>query len=173
MLAGSAAALGASIFDLRHGSTAAAKQSDALIIAFPGYTPANQTYQGTGTEAMVNRLRGMGISAEIYNPYEVSEVGDRILSQPHHPSLKLLGYSFGARAAISLANRVEPAGVRIPLMVLLEAWIPVPITANVPRVIHYYLTSHASDVQAGPGFKGRIDNIDLRTAIPDSTTSDT
>jgi hypothetical protein len=115
---------------------------------------------------MVNRLRAAGASAEIYNPYEVSEVGDRILSQPHHQPLKLLGYSFGARAAISLANRVEPAGVRTPLIVLLEAWIPVPVTANVPMVIHYYLTSHASDVQAGPGFKGRIENIDLRAAMP-------
>ncbi len=166
VLAAAASALGTSVLDLHIRQASAAKESKSLIIAFAGYTPANETYEGTGTEAMVKQLRSMGMRAEIYNPYDVTEVGDRILSQPRHPRLRLLGYSFGARAAISLANRVEPAGVPVPLVVLLEAWYPVPITANVPQVIHYMVSGHASEVMPGPGFRGRIENIDLQTALP-------
>lgn len=144
------------------------KPLPTTVIAFSGYIAGNDTYQGSGTAKIVDDLQALGMAAEVHGPGEWRAVADELVKsrRPEGPVV-IFGYSMGAGAATSLADRLAQAGIRVRALVLIEAWNPDPVPANVDRAVHYYVSFWAKNVVPGPQFAGSLDNVDLRTVMPD------
>ncbi|GJD46771.1 hypothetical protein AFCDBAGC_4655 [Methylobacterium cerastii] len=77
----------------------------------------------------------------------------------------------GAAAAIHVAQKLGAVGIPVRNIVMVEAWNPEPIPANVAAATHFYSTRFAGLIRPGPGNEGLVENIDLNGQIPEIETA--
>lgn len=78
----------------------------------------------------------------------------------------LVCHSLGCDKVIWLANRLIAEGMPVDLVIMLDPLADSPVPKGVQKLINYYVSSHTErrgDFEPGPGFNGRIVNIDIRT----------
>jgi len=75
----------------------------------------------------------------------------------------IMGHSQGAINAIDMANKIGEAGVPVSLVVTFDPAFRNTVTSsNVKWVANLYMPDGiGSKIYKGPGYKGRIDNVDL------------
>lgn len=131
-----------------------------------------------GLNDVGQRLRDMGVDATVISGTDYGKLGDELV-QRHFagtlPSpLVLVGHSFGADQAVSLARYLKDLGITVHSMVLLEATIPPPIPSNVDHCVLFYEPTFLADwfpdsfagnpvVPEAGNDHTRIENLDLRT----------
>ena len=136
------------------------------VVAFSGWVKPGDTVHGSSVEHLVERLRASGWAAEIYDPATWPSVTDGLIKKGVQGPVILVGYSMGAGASTSTAAWLARAGLPVRKIVIVEAWNPDPVPANVAEVVHYYVSGWATMLRPSPGFEGSIQNIDLRTLVP-------
>ena len=65
-----------------------------------------------------------------------------------------------------LANQLTAEGIPVDLVILFDPISPSPVPKDVQKLINYRASSRADnrgDYKPGPGFKGKIVNLDIRT----------
>ncbi|MBI5265139.1 MAG: hypothetical protein HY852_25375 [Bradyrhizobium sp.] len=79
-------------------------------------------------------------------------------------SIVLVGHSFGASAAIAIAEKLQQERVRVALIVTFDPVIKSAVPANVRHLQNFYLSNGAGrPVDQGERFRGQIKNVDLKS----------
>lgn len=102
-----------------------------------------------GLDELNSQLVNRSVNSTIVEWPRWQESGDRIMSETASRGspgeLVFVGHSYGADDAIRLAKYLEPRGINVKLLILLDASQGPPIPANVERVIHYYIPTYFGD----------------------------
>jgi hypothetical protein len=119
----------------------------------------------TGLDAIADALKAKGIRAEVAGHLQWKAAADEILrdrAEGKTDALVLVGHSQGANNVIDMARLLEAQNVPVALLVTLAPYRQEPLPANVMRAINYYQSSGwGAPVTAGPGFRGKLSNIDV------------
>jgi thioesterase domain-containing protein len=77
-------------------------------------------------------------------------------------SIVLVGHSFGATAAVSMAEQFQRAGLHVALIVTLDSVVKTAVPGNVRLLKNFYLSSGAgTKVERGGHFHGLLQNVDM------------
>jgi pimeloyl-ACP methyl ester carboxylesterase len=78
-------------------------------------------------------------------------------------SIVLVGHSLGASAAVSMAEQLRQAGIRVALIVTFDPVTRTSVPSNVHLLENFYLSSGLGvPVQRGEHFHGLLRNVDLK-----------
>lgn len=79
-------------------------------------------------------------------------------------SVVLVGHSFGASAAIAMAETLQRSGVQISLIVTFDPVLKTAVPANVRQLENFYLSNGVGrPVDTGDHFRGNLKNVDMRS----------
>lgn len=119
----------------------------------------------TGMDGLANELKAKGIRAEVAGHLYWSTAIKEILKEQAAGKggpLVLVGHSQGANNVIDIARALEPKKVPVDLLVTLAPFMQDPVPANVVHAINYYQSpGWGAPLAAGPGFRGKLSNIDV------------
>ncbi len=95
-----------------------------------------------GLNHLADRLMIEGIDAQVLNHMLWPVVAESILADSDagtlvHP-IVLVGHSYGSDDSIRIAEYLQPFGIEIDLIILLDATFPPPVPDNVGRCLHLY-----------------------------------
>ncbi len=77
-------------------------------------------------------------------------------------SIVLVGHSLGAAAAVSMAERLQQAGMRVALIVTLDPVAKSVVPGNVHLLKNFYLSSGVGTrVERSGHFHGQLENVDV------------
>jgi pimeloyl-ACP methyl ester carboxylesterase len=77
-------------------------------------------------------------------------------------SIVLVGHSLGASAAVSMAEQLRQAGLRVALIVTLDPVVKTVVPNNVHLLKNFYLSSGVgTTVERGGNFHGVLQNVDM------------
>src|SRR5262249_55190969 len=78
----------------------------------------------------------------------------------------IMGHSAGAIDAVHMANKIGAAGVPVSLVITLDpAFTTTVQSSNVRRVINLYMPDGiGKKITTAPGYRGTVENIDLKTS---------
>lgn len=78
-------------------------------------------------------------------------------------SIVLIGHSFGASAALGMAEALQQSGVQVALIVTFDPVLKDSVPANVRQLENFYLSNGVGQkVAEGSHFRGALRNIDLK-----------
>lgn len=123
-----------------------------------------------GMDEMVNKCKRRGIPASAHGHGEYVTLATEAAAKVKSGKgpIIIIGHSYGADAAVFMANEMKKLGAPVALLVLYGPTIdPLPIPSNVRSVLNYYQsTTPAWRAKAtpGPGFSGSINNVNLDKA---------
>ena len=118
----------------------------------------------TGLDMLDERLVQRGFAATVHNhiDYEALAAEAARLQKTGKGPIIIIGHSLGADAAIFMAEKMKAAGAPVALVVTFGPTMNLTAPSNVSQVINYYTGSTL--VTKGPGFRGRISNVNLNAA---------
>jgi pimeloyl-ACP methyl ester carboxylesterase len=115
-----------------------------------------------GMDEMANDLEQRGIPADAYNHLLWGTLASEAVADYKSGRTKtiiLVGHSMGGDAVVNMVEALGNAGVPVALAVTLDI-SPETITAGrVNNFVNLYISTGA--LKAGPGFHGRMTNIDI------------
>lgn len=77
-------------------------------------------------------------------------------------SVVLVGHSLGASAAVSMAEQLQRAGLRVALIVTIDPVTKIVVPNNVRLIRNYFLSSGVGTVVERSGhFRGTLQNVDM------------
>jgi pimeloyl-ACP methyl ester carboxylesterase len=121
-----------------------------------------------GMDVLAHKLQERGVSTSVhaYIEFEALAAQAASLHQSGKGPIIIVGHSYGADAAASMAARMKARGTPVALLVLFGPTFHLPIPSNVSQVVNYYQSQsrdslwHGQAVK-GPGFLGSIVNVNL------------
>jgi hypothetical protein len=120
-----------------------------------------------GMDDLAAKLQNRGISAGVYeygNWESLCQDAAERYRAGKGPII-LVGHSLGADAVISMSNRLGQMGIPVALIVAFDPVHPVPLMGGTTaRFVNYYQSDNGwgRAIPHGAGFKGELNNIDLR-----------
>jgi pimeloyl-ACP methyl ester carboxylesterase len=77
-------------------------------------------------------------------------------------SIILVGHSLGASAAVSMAEQLRQAGLRVALIVTLDPVVKIIVPNNVRLLKNFYLSSGVgTKVERSRDYRGLLQNVDM------------
>lgn len=120
-----------------------------------------------GIDQLAEELRKRNISTTIANHAFSSALATEALQDCKSGrvnSIILVGHSFGASAALSMAETLGQAGIQVALIVTFDPVIRGTVPANVHLLENFYLSDGVGKpVQQGEHFRGSLKNVDLKS----------
>ena len=115
-----------------------------------------------GLDDLGRKMRARGIQAQVLNHSRWPEIATIIAADRRKPVV-LIGHSLGGNAVVLIAERLKRAGVPVRYLVTFDATSPRPVPSNVGKATNYYYGrgSLGESLRPGPGFRGRLKNIDV------------
>jgi pimeloyl-ACP methyl ester carboxylesterase len=121
-----------------------------------------------GLDALADKLAGLGIAASVYGHAErraVAALAARQYEAGHGRPIILIGHSLGAGAAVATARQLNDSGIPVALVVLLDPVSGEAVPPNVSRAVNLYVSGGlGTTVEAEPGFRGSLSNLDFKSA---------
>jgi acetyl esterase/lipase len=78
-------------------------------------------------------------------------------------SIAIVGHSLGASAAVSMAEQLAQAGVRVALIVTIDPVVETRVSRNVQTLKNFYFSNGVGRaVQRAPDFRGSLQNVDMK-----------
>ncbi|MBZ0140451.1 MAG: hypothetical protein K8H87_11860, partial [Pseudorhodoplanes sp.] len=123
-----------------------------------------------GLDGLAAKVRNRGVGASVHSMVEAGAVAERIARRyrddPASAPVMLLGHSSGGDAIIAIARKLKDANVPVALAFGFD---PTPVAGAVPSNIELFINLYQATnligggaAVAGPDFRGRLINIDLR-----------
>ena len=126
--------------DFQEAPQPAASPEVGQVVLFTGLNWSGESHRATGTDALAQDIRRIGVPASIYRPGEWDRAADDLLSlEPRPSAIAVYGYSAGGPAAARFARRLGEAGVQVETLVLLEAWGSADVACTVRLAVQYRL----------------------------------
>jgi hypothetical protein len=111
------------------------------------------------------KRRGIQASAHGHGEYHTLAVEAAAKVKSGKGPIIIIGHSYGADAAVFMAEEMKKLGAPVALLVLYGPTVdPLRIPSNVRAVVNYYQTTSAAwraKAVPGPGFSGSINNVNL------------
>ncbi len=146
------------------GSSSA--HDDAQIYMFTG--GFNGIFS-TGVHDMASELRKKGVPAKALSwtkkgssQYAIKQAYKKNRARP----IILAGHSFGADTALSIADGLTSAGIPVDLVIVFDPLGSATVPKGVKKFINYKASGskkNPGSFKPGPGFNGKIVNVDIRT----------
>ena len=118
----------------------------------------------TGMDKIADDLADRGIDAHTLGQAgwrkAATEAAERYRKRKQ--AVVLIGHSFGANAAMLMADALGKERIPVALVILFDPTETLRAPANTARVINFLsadVVGNAMDVTPGPGFKGQIENV--------------
>ena len=119
-----------------------------------------------GIDELADELQKRNIDATIANHlFSDSLASDAIegCESGRINSVVLVGHSFGASAAISMAEQLQKAGLHVAAILTIDPVIKTVVPNNVHLLRNFYLSSGVGTaVERGGRFHGTLQNVDMR-----------
>jgi pimeloyl-ACP methyl ester carboxylesterase len=116
-----------------------------------------------GMDQLAYKLEAVGVSTTVANHTSWRGLADDMVANyrsGNHEPIILMGHSAGADATISIARRLQDAGVPVALIVNFDPVSPDPVPANVKQIVNYYVPAGwGAAVAPGQRFKGQLANV--------------
>lgn len=123
-----------------------------------------------GMDDLGNKIRARGIDAGVYNHAEwpdlAKDAAAKYKASGGRTKIVIIGHSLGGNAVIFMAERMKSLGAPVALAVAFDPVNnPPPVPSNVARMINLYQSNNGwgTKLVPGPGFRGQLSNIDLRS----------
>jgi hypothetical protein len=127
-----------------------------LNVFSTGLDTLSDSLRARGVPAVAMNYAGWGgPAAEVETRYARNKAGAR--------PIIIVGHSFGADAALAMADRLGKKNIPVDLIVIFDATQRQPVPANVRHLINYYSPTDGVGKRLSPakGFKGRLENINI------------
>lgn len=119
-----------------------------------------------GMDQLASELQQRGISAEVYNHMSAGLVSNEAIQackSGQVSSIVLVGHSLGASAAVSVAQDLSAAGVKVALVITLDPVVRTVVPANVQQLKNLYISNGwGATVERSERFHGSLQNVDLK-----------
>ncbi|QDM16960.1 hypothetical protein FNL55_13925 [Tardiphaga sp. vice352] len=116
-----------------------------------------------GMDQLAYKLEAVGVAATVSNHTSWRGLADDMAAKyraGNREPIILMGHSAGADATISIARRLQDAGVPVALIVNFDPVSPDPVPPNVKQVVNYYVPAGwGAAVAADKKFKGQLANV--------------
>ena len=119
-----------------------------------------------GMDRLGDELRQRNVEAEVGNHtlsglYASEAIAD--CKSGKISSIVLVGHSLGASAAVTMAEQMAQAGVRVALIVTVDPVVETKVPSNVLALKNFYFSNGVGRaVQRGPDFRGSLQNVDMK-----------
>ncbi|MBS7590299.1 hypothetical protein [Ancylobacter defluvii] len=115
-----------------------------------------------GMDDLATKLNARGIKATVHSYADWQTVSAAAVAEAkrgkRRPSpVIIVGHSLGADAAVYMGNKVSGEGVPVPLVVTFDPVTPTTASANIGKVVNYYVASGSGKPVAGP----KVQNINM------------
>ncbi len=125
----------------------------------------------TGLDSLGQKFKAKGFQVKVQNHTAWQRLADDIIIRSKkrggvsYPII-IMGHSFGADSAVTMANYLGRNGIRVSYVVAFDPTHPGHVDRNVRTVVNYYHSSSEEGkknhlFKKGPGFSGRLQNIDV------------
>lgn len=125
-----------------------------------------------GMDKFGQQLTANGINWSIHNHRKWKELGqeaaEKYKADKSFGPIIIVGHSLGADAAVLMAEEIGEAGVPVRLIVSFDgvarqSEVVSKVSPNVAEVLNFYKSNGwGREMIPGKGFKGKIDNVDMR-----------
>jgi hypothetical protein len=125
-----------------------------------------------GMDKFGEQLDANGVRWSIHNHRKWKELGkeaaEKYKADKSFAPIIIVGHSLGADAAVLMAEEIGKAGVPVRLVITFDGVARQnehvsKVSANVVEVLNFYKSNGwGREMLPGKGFKGKIDNVDLR-----------
>jgi thioesterase domain-containing protein len=172
----------------RGGVTRAVLVAALMVVVFAPIAGHARTWHGTtrstahvyllrglmnvfslGMDELAAKIRAEGIVATVHNHAEYEALADeaaRNYKAGEEGPIIIIGHSLGADAAVYMANRLGALGVPVKLVVPFDPVNPTTAGGNIARVVNLYISDGVGrSVARGPGFRGALENVDLKGRV--------
>ena len=122
----------------------------------------------SGINDMAAELRSQGVPAHALswtNEGAVLSKIEKAYAQNKQGPIILVGHSLGAGASNRIARSLTADGIPVDLVIVMDSLATPPVPKGVQQFVNYKASGNRNDpggFRAGPGFDGRLVNIDIR-----------
>lgn len=118
-----------------------------------------------GIDQLADELPKRGIDATVANHAFSDTLAEEAIQECKSGrvnSIVLVGHSLGARAAVSMAEQLQKAGLRVALIVTIDPVVKSVVPNNVHLLKNFYLSSGVgTTVESDGHFRGMLQNVDM------------
>jgi hypothetical protein len=115
-----------------------------------------------GIDDLGAKIAAAGIAETVANHADadtfLNQIVTRYQSGDRGPII-LIGHSLGADAVIAMAQTLDRYGIPVALAILFDGTAPHEVPKNVALAVNF---TQQFEISPGPGFGGKISNVDLR-----------
>jgi hypothetical protein len=152
----------------------------ALALAYPlmsdasAKTPRGSIYLmrglanifSLGLDDLNAKLQAKGVNSVVLNYSSWPQIANDIIARykvdKNALPVVVMGHSFGADATLLLSAELAKHNIPVALVVEFDVVSNIPVPGNIRHLINFYESAgNGRKLEAPPGFKGRLDNIDL------------
>jgi hypothetical protein len=128
----------------------------------------------TGLDVMNDRFRSKGINSRVDNHSVWQTWADEIVARAEKGRVSypivIMGHSLGGNASVQMARYLGDRGIKVTYVAAFDPTITTSPGPNVARVDNFFIPNRRNGepvnvVVEGPGFTGKIFNIDV-TSMP-------
>jgi pimeloyl-ACP methyl ester carboxylesterase len=153
------------------GSTrayAAAQGQEGSIYLIRGF--ANVFSRGMDT--LSDELRAKGVNSTVVADDDWQSIAQAIEARyaktKNALPVVLVGHSLGGNSTLLIAAELNTKNIPVALLVNFDATSPIAVPPNVRHVVNFYAPDGVGVVlHPGVGFRGKLENINVQTTIPD------
>jgi hypothetical protein len=119
-----------------------------------------------GLDTLNDKLHARGVNSHVLNYASwmsiAGQIEQRYRKDKSALPVVLMGHSFGADSTLLLAAELAKEKIPVALIVNFDAVNNIKVPANVRHVVNFYeSTGNGLALSGGPGFRGRLENIDV------------
>jgi hypothetical protein len=118
-----------------------------------------------GIDQLADELRGRNMDVTVANHVFSESLANEAIQECKSgrvSSIVLVGHSLGAAAAVSMAEQLRQAGLRVALIVTLDPVMKTVVPNNAHLLKNFYLSSGVgTKVERGEQFHGVLRNVDM------------
>src|SRR5258707_15716357 len=122
-----------------------------------------------GIDQLAEELRSINVSTTVANHAFAADLATEALQDCKSgriSSIVLVGHSFGASAALSIAETLREAGIQVAFIVTFDPVGRNSVPANVHHFENFYLSNGVGQpVQQGEHFRGSLKKVDLKNNV--------
>jgi len=127
---------------------------------------ANVFSQGMDDLAAKLRQRGYNATVHEYGSWSViaSEIVTNQKASGGRHRAVVIGHSLGANAVTDIVNEVGRHGATVALAVAFDPTVRQQLAGGAQRYVNFFQSNNGwgASISAAPGYRGRLENIDLR-----------
>ena len=145
-----------------HNANAAAPQVREKVFVIKGLLNIfSQGMVALGKRLDENNINNVVFNHVLWRSYAKELLNTDAAQRPTH--VFIVGHSFGANAALLMARELGKQNITVEYLVTFDGNAPLPVTSNVKHVTNFWFKGRAvgQPIVAGPGFSGRLENVDL------------